>query len=69
MPGCRSYIVARDLADDDAIWVTEVWDSHERHGASLQLPEVQVLIARARPIIAGFGERFETDPVGGIGLG
>jgi len=29
---------------------------------------VRAAIAQARPIIAGFGERFETTPVGGQGL-
>lgn len=68
MPGCLSYIVARDVADEDAIWVTEVWDSRASHEASLALPSVQQAIARGRPLIAGFGERFETIPVGGTGL-
>ena len=27
MPGCLSYVVARDLGDADVIWVTEVWDN------------------------------------------
>lgn len=66
MPGCRSYIVAHDPTDPDAIWVTEVWDSQEHHRASLSLPSVQQAIARGKPLIAGFGERFETTPVGGI---
>jgi quinol monooxygenase YgiN len=68
MPGCLSYIVARDLTDADALWITEVWDSQESHRASLSLPAVQQAIARGRPLIAGFGERFETNPVGGHGL-
>lgn len=68
MPGCLSYIVAHDLSDPDAIWVTEVWDSKESHQASLNLSSVQQAIARARPHITGFGERFETIPVGGHGL-
>jgi quinol monooxygenase YgiN len=68
MPGCLSYVVARDMADPDAIWITEVWDSQESHGASLALPAVQQAIARARPLIAGFGERFVTEPLGGYGL-
>lgn len=68
MPGCRSYIIARDPASDDGIWITEVWDSREQHQASLQLPHVQAMIARARPIIAGFGEQYETEPLGGVGL-
>jgi quinol monooxygenase YgiN len=68
MPGCLSYLVARDAADPNAIWVTEVWDSPASHAASLSLPVVQQAIARARPLIAGFGERFETEPVAGLGL-
>jgi quinol monooxygenase YgiN len=68
MPGCRSYIVARDATDADAIWITEVWDSAELHQASLALPGVKAAIAQARPILAGFGERFETEPLGGHGL-
>jgi quinol monooxygenase YgiN len=68
MPGCLSYIVARDAADADALWITEVWTDKENHAASLQLPAVQAAIAKARPIIAGFGHRFETVPIGGVGL-
>jgi len=65
MPGCLSYIVAEDPSDPDAIWVTEVWESQEHHRASLSLPSVQQAIVRGKPLIAGFGERFETRPVGG----
>jgi len=68
MPGCLSYVVAHDPNDADAIWITEAWDSRESHKASLALPGVQKAIAAARPFIAGFGERFETVPVGGQGL-
>lgn len=68
MPGCLSYIVAQDPTDSDALWVTEVWSSAEDHRASLSLPSVQAAIARGRPLIAGFGERFETIPLGGHGL-
>lgn len=68
MPGCLSYIVAIDPGNDDAIWVTEVWDNKGSHAGSLELSQVQAMIAKARPLIAGFGERFETEPLGGIGL-
>lgn len=68
MPGCRIYLVATDPADANAIWITEAWDTEEQHTASLQLPAVQAAIARARPLIEGFGERFITTPVGGVGL-
>jgi quinol monooxygenase YgiN len=69
MPGCLSYIVAADAIDPDALWVTEVWDSVASHRASLSLPAVQQAIARGKPLIDSFAERFETKPVGGFGLG
>ncbi|HET9982150.1 MAG TPA: SgcJ/EcaC family oxidoreductase [Longimicrobiales bacterium] len=68
MPGCLSYVVANDPSDPDALWVTEVWDDQQSHRASLSLPSVQQAIARGRPLIAGFAERFETAPLGGQGL-
>jgi len=68
MPGCLAYVVALDPGDADALWITEVWESEEDHRASLSLPAVQAAIARGRPLIAGFGERFVTTPLGGHGL-
>ena len=68
MPGCLHYIVAKDTADANAIWITEVWESEASWRASLSLPSVQAAIAKGRPLIAGFGERFVTEPVGGQGL-
>jgi quinol monooxygenase YgiN len=63
MPGCLSYVIAKDLADADAIWVTEVWDTKESHDASLALPRVQAAITKARPLIAGFDRGAETEVV------
>lgn len=68
MPGCLSYVVAKDPADRNAIWITEVWNSRENHKASLQLPAVRSAIAAAMPLIAGFDSSIETEPVGGAGL-
>ena len=68
MPGCLSYIVAADPAEPDALWITEVWESAESHRASLQLPAVQAAIQQGRPLIAGFSNRTETTPLGGVGL-
>lgn len=68
MPGCLSYVIARDPSSEDGIWVTEVWTDAESHKASLHLPHVQATIAKARPLIAGFAEHFETEPLGGIGI-
>ena len=68
MPGCLSYVVAKDPAEAETIWITDVWDSEARHKASLSLPSVQSAIARGRPLIAGFGQPIVTSPVGGHGL-
>jgi quinol monooxygenase YgiN len=65
MPGCLAYVIAEDRGDENAIWITELWDSEESHAASLELPSVQAAIAQGRPLIAGFGHRFETTPVAG----
>jgi quinol monooxygenase YgiN len=68
MPGCRSYVIAKDPREANAIWITEVWDSAEHHKASLQLPEVRAAISRGKPLIASFGDSVVTEPVGGHGL-
>ncbi|MCH7822391.1 MAG: antibiotic biosynthesis monooxygenase [Proteobacteria bacterium] len=68
MPGCLSYVVSQDNTDENALWVTEVWESQASHEASFSLPGVQRAIAKGKPMITAFGERFETTPVGGHGL-
>ena len=67
MPGCVSYIVARDPDDADALWVTEVWEDQAHHQSSLQLPQVQLAIERGQPLIAEFEERYETEPLSAPG--
>jgi quinol monooxygenase YgiN len=63
MPGCISYVIAKDPADADAIWITEVWDDQESHAGSLNIPEVKATIQKAMPLIAGFDKHIETEPV------
>jgi len=68
MPGCLSYIIAKDTSDPNAIWITEAWESKASHEASLSLPLVKEAIAKGRPLIAGFSDRVVTTPIGGTGL-
>lgn len=63
MPGCLSYTIAAGLDDETSIWVTEIWDTKASHDASLTLPAVYDVIAKARPLIAGFQKIAETSPV------
>ena len=69
MPGCVSYVVANDTTREDALWVTEVWESAAAHAASLELPRVRAAIEQGRSLIVGFERRVETQPIGGVGLG
>ncbi|MGH9663265.1 MAG: putative quinol monooxygenase [Bryobacteraceae bacterium] len=68
MPGCFSYVVAKDPSDESAIWVTEVWDSISSHDASLSLPSVQSAIPRVKPMVLNFERVAVTAPVWGVGL-
>jgi quinol monooxygenase YgiN len=68
MPGCLSYVVAKDPADTTSIWVTEVWQDRASHDASLSLPAVRKAIAKGKPLIAKFDEGVTTEPVVGHGL-
>ena len=68
LDGCYVYVVSSANDDPNGIWVTEVWRSQADHQASLTLDGAKELIALARPLIAGFGERIEVTPIGGKGL-
>ncbi len=68
MPGCHNYIVAKDLVDENVLWVNEIWDNQASHDASLSLPQVQSAIPRAKPLVAKFEKIAATEPVWGVGL-
>lgn len=67
--GCQIYIVGQDSADDDLIWVTEVWDSKKDHQNSLKIEEVKALITTAMPLLERMPEKgLETVVLGGQGI-
>jgi quinol monooxygenase YgiN len=66
--GCQLYAVCTDPADDDIIWVTEIWGSAAQHDASLQLPETRAAIGLAMPRLTGEFTRQELTVVGGLGV-
>jgi quinol monooxygenase YgiN len=66
MPGCFSYVIANDAADENILWVTEVWESKASHDASLSLRAVQAVIPKVKPLLANFEKIAETDPVAGL---
>jgi len=68
MLGCFSHVVAEDAADENVLWVTEVWDSQGSHDASLSLPAVKNAIPQVKEIVANFERVAVTSPLRGVGL-
>jgi len=68
MPGNLAYIVGKDQADADGVWITEVWRDANSHRASLELPQVRRAISVGREMIAGFDTGGEGEVVGAAGL-
>ena len=66
MPGCSSYVIARDAADENVLWVTEIWETQSAHDASLTLRAVQAIMPQVKPLIAQFERIATTDPIAGI---
>lgn len=67
MPGCFSYVISRDAANADVLWVTEVWESQAAHDSSLTLRAVQAAIPQIKPLIAQLERIAVTEPVAGNG--
>ena len=67
-PGCHLYLVAEDLADENAIRITEVWADKEAHAASLQDERVRALIGQGMGMMAGAPDGAEMRVAGGHGL-
>jgi quinol monooxygenase YgiN len=68
MPGCLSYVVAKDSTNENVAWITEVWESAASHDASLSLPSVAKSMPRVKPMIAAFDKIAVTTPIWGLGL-
>jgi quinol monooxygenase YgiN len=66
--GCQLYVVSVSQADDDTIWVSEVWPTKEHHDASLQLPETKAAISQAMPMLTGEFTSQELSVAGGLGI-
>lgn len=67
--GCRLYVISKDQSDDNAVWVTEIWDSKELHDSSLNIEGVGELISQAMPLLVGKPEKGqELEIIGGIGI-
>lgn len=71
MAGCHSYILAEDPEDENVVWVTEIWESHEAHEAALKgRADIQAVIAssKAQKLADRRELRVITKPIAGQGL-
>ncbi len=67
--GCHLYVISKDRADPDSVWITEIWDTKEDHDESLKLPAVRELIGQVMPLLNGMPEKGqELEVLGGLGL-
>lgn len=61
MPGCIKYNMA---INGDTIFGYEEWETKKHHEDSMQIPEVQALVAQALPFISGQPEMmFEGEAI------
>jgi quinol monooxygenase YgiN len=61
--GCLSFIVAEDSADEDVLWITEVWDSESSHQASLELPPSRAGLRALETLVARYERIAVTKPM------
>jgi quinol monooxygenase YgiN len=61
--GCLSFIVAEDQANEDVLWVTEVWESEASHKASLDLPPSKSGLPAIETLVARHERVAVTKPV------
>jgi quinol monooxygenase YgiN len=55
VPGCLSYVITNDPADQNTIWINEVWESAATHRGALSLPQVKRATSAAMQMIMGVG--------------
>lgn len=55
--GCKLYVISRDKAEANSVWITEIWDSREDHDNSLKSENVRELISKAMPLLEGVPQK------------
>ncbi|HEV2460350.1 MAG TPA: antibiotic biosynthesis monooxygenase [Ktedonobacterales bacterium] len=66
--GCQLYLINTSPAEQESVWVTELWGSQQEHDASLSGEGAQAAIQQVLPLLVGPPEKFDLVPVGGEGL-
>jgi quinol monooxygenase YgiN len=67
-PGCELWLVHREDADPDVVWVTEVWAGREQCDAALADPRAREGIPAVLRLLREPPQMIATTPAGGVGL-
>ncbi len=67
--GCKLYVIGKDKAEQNVVYVTEIWERKQDHDDSLNVEGVRELIRSAMPILDGQPEKGqELEILGGAGI-
>jgi quinol monooxygenase YgiN len=67
-PGTQRYVLLRDSADENVLWMYELYQDQASLEVHQSSDAMKALGAAIRPFLAGRPELFFTTPVGGKGL-
>ena len=67
-PACELMIVCKSLADDDAVYLTEVWSSESAWEEARSSPAIAEWAKDMPSLVAEPPQSLRLDPVGGKGL-
>lgn len=68
-PDCELMMVSRSSADEDVVYLTEVWSSEATWEAARRSPAIAEWAREMPALVAGPPQSVRLDPVGGKGLG
>lgn len=67
--GCKIYVIGFDTNEDNAVFITEIWETKEDHDNSLKVDGVRELIIKAMPLLEGHPTKGqEIEILGGVGI-
>jgi len=65
LKGCHQYTIAKDVANEDIVIVSEIWDTKEEHDNSLKMEGSKEFIAQAMPLLNGRPETTTLEIIDG----
>ena len=65
LDACLMSLVTHDIADDNVVWVEDVWTDESAHEQAMADPAMQEYVQRAIPLLEGLPEQHRVMPVGG----